>query len=93
MEVDDRDVLASLQEAVDNGVQGTVRPGRPATAEEHAVRMAVLARRHGAEIRHIAYLLAIGRELCLGGSDRRLAEVDDLGARRLGGGLAASGAQ
>ena len=69
MEVDDRDVLAALEEPVGDGMQGAVRPARAAAAEEHAVGMAVLAARHGAEIGDVAHLLAIGGELGIGGVD------------------------
>ena len=75
MEIDDGDVLRPLQEAVGDGMQGAVGPGWATAAEEHAVGMAVLAARHGAEKGDVAYLLAIGRELGVGGRDPVLAEI------------------
>ena len=75
MEVDDGHVLAALQITVDDGVQGAVRPGGSPAAEEHAVGVAVLAARDGAEELDVADLPAKGRKSSIGRRPPGLAEI------------------
>ena len=56
-------------------MQRAIGPARAATAEEHAIGMAELAARHGAEKGNVTDLLAIVRELGVGGRDAGFAEV------------------